>query len=132
MVAREQGFAQGKADVATEMTRCVDDPEAPVWAGDGRPVLQVQVRGKVTVETLTMRRKAWRKPGHDRAAARGSSSESKNWRARCLGQSVCEGRMIKMRMGNEDVADPLTRADGGKDAVEMGLQIGARIDNGNF
>lgn len=76
-----------------------------------------------------MIRKSGREPRHQGASPLGRGAEGVDRGVGPGGKARSKGGMVKMRMGHDDVADPLTGTDRGKDTFQMCRDVGSGIDH---
>ncbi len=130
VIAGQAGVVPAEADVIAQMAGRMDHLERPVRAGNRLAVADPRIGGKAVIDSFaaalhTRRHKLF----HDRAAPRVRPAEGQNRRARRLRQWPGKGGVIEMAVGDDDVADPLTGFNGGKDGPQVCCAVRAGVDH---
>ncbi len=129
MVARQNGIAHGKAQMAGKMPRRVDCLDPPPLARKRFAVAEEPVGVERLIHTFP----ATRKPGarqlhHDGAAPGLWRAEPEDRSAGFGGQPGCKGAVIAVGMRDDDMTDPAARRI--QDRGQVGIVVRAWINDG--
>lgn len=131
-ITAKQGIAKRKAQVIAEMTGGVERREAPARPLHHIPIGQGLVRGKTRIDAFTAADKPiFGQALHDCASSAHDIRKGMDRRLCCGAQGPGQGRMIDMRMRDEDRSDPRL-PNGRQKGGEMGRIVRSGVDHGKI
>lgn len=129
MISRKYRIVPLQRNVVSDVAWGVNNSQGPVRTRDFLAVLNANVWCEAFIDSLaTAREPVLGEIGHDRAAPCEVRAKGVDRRTSPRAEPFGEGRMVKMVMGHDDMADG-GRAYGCDQGRKMGVAVGARIDD---